>query len=1177
MRHPGLVEFFTQEEQFKELLGKVDTFSLVKAHGLEGAHKHLVMSLLGYCASLPLLVITSKEDLAKSIAQDAGVLFPSKGVEYFPVREILPAETYAQSREVVSQRVGILTKLRRGELRCVIATPEALSRRLCPPAVFEKMFVRLETGQSFSRDNLVLRLVQMGYERVEVVEIPGQFAVRGGIMDIFGVNSFQPVRIEFFGDDIDTLRTFDPHTQRSKDNVPEVAFPPAVEFTLDPDDPVRQKGILLLEEDLKLSLKHLEEQGRNSSVSNLEDKIAQALQEMHNGIAPYHLEQYLPYFVKEQVTLLDYFPGKPLVIVDEPDRVQQAAFEREEDLRDIFRSLLEEGKALPRQEEISLSNASLQERLAGHKQVQFSLLPKSRSNNEDVTVGLSGRELPVFQGKFPMLAAQVKEWRRQKYAVVVMTSSKERGQRLKEGFWDNKIEAALIPEIRTAPVPGQVMVTFGKPSSGFELPGGKLVLVSDKEIFGRSKLRQPRKQFDQGLRISDFSEIRPGDYIVHAQHGIGKYLGVINLEVQGIRKDYLHIQYFGQDKLYVPTDSIHLVNKYVGSEGHKPKLHKLGSSDWTKAKNRVKESVKELAKELLNLYAARETVQGYAFAPDTAWQAEFEEGFPFAETPDQLKAIGQIKGDMEKSKPMDRLLVGDVGYGKTEVALRAAFKALMDNKQVAVLVPTTVLAQQHLRTFTERFKGIPAKVEVLSRLRTAGEQKKTVEKLAEGGLDIVIGTHRLLSKDVRFKDLGLLIIDEEQRFGVAHKERLKKMRQSVDVLTLTATPIPRTLHMALAGARDMSVINTPPENRYPVQTYVVEYSKELVAEAMRRELDRGGQVFYVHNLVNGLERLAVDLQQMLPEARIAVGHGQMPEKKLDKVMVDFVEGNIDVLVCTTIVENGLDIGNVNTLIVDHADRFGLSQLYQLRGRVGRSSRIAYAYFTYDNRRILGDVAEKRLNAIREFTEFGSGFKLAMRDLEIRGAGNLLGSEQHGHMLDVGFDLYCQLLEGAVRVLKGQPEQQQKAPPEVEIELNLSAYVGDGYIQEPALKLDVYHRLRDISTPEELSDFRGEMEDRFGALPEEVQNLFLMVEMRILAQGLGAKAVRETPREVKITFEEKTIVKGDMLMVLARDYPRQLSFSSVGGLEIKVTKQNLSGPQLGGRILEILYRIKELVG
>jgi len=1177
LRHPGLAEFLIKGEPFKELLEKLEIFPSIRVHGLEGAHKHLLMSLLGYSASLPLLIITSKEDKAKNILQDAEVLFSAKGVDFFPVREILPVETFAQSREIVSQRVGTLGKLLSGVTRCVVTTPEAMFRRLSPPEVFREMFISLDTTRKESRDSLAAKLVRVGYERVDVVGIPGQFAVRGGIVDVFGVNALRPVRIEFFGDDIETLRVFDPDSQRSREKISQVVFPPAVEFAMKLEPSQWDEGRLRISGDRETLLNSLLKKGRKMPVNNLEDKVSQAFQEVERGVFSYHLEQYLPYFVEEKVSLLDYFPQSPLVIVDEPAHVENAAVEREKNLREIFKSLLGEGKALPRQEELFLSYDLLNSKIADHKTVYFSLLPVPGGEGKGAAVGISGRELPVFQGKFPMMVVQIKEWYRNKYAVIIMTSSKDRGERLKEGLWDNEIEAVLVPEIREKPAPGQVILTYGKISSGFEVPGAKLALVSDKEVFGRPKLRQPRKQYDQGLRISDFSEIRPGDYVVHVQHGIGKYIGVINLEVQGIRRDYLNIHYYGQDKLYVPTDSIHLINKYVGAEGHRPKLHKLGSSDWAKSKTRVKESVKELAGELLNLYAARETVKGHAFSRDTSWQAEFEDGFPFTETPDQLQAIDEVKADMEKPKPMDRLLVGDVGYGKTEVALRAAFKAIMDNKQVAVLVPTTVLAQQHMRTFAERFKGVPAAIEVLSRMKTAAEQKKIVERIGEGTVDIIIGTHRLLSKDVRFKNLGLLIIDEEQRFGVAHKERLKKMRQSVDVLTLTATPIPRTLHMALAGARDMSVINTPPENRYPVQTYVVEYSKELVAEALRRELDRGGQVFYVHNVVTGLDKVALKLQEIVSEARIAMGHGQMPEKQLERVMVDFVEGKIDVLVCTTIVENGLDIGNVNTLVVENADRFGLSQLYQLRGRVGRSNRIAYAYFTYDGRRILGEVAEKRLNAIREFTEFGSGFKLALRDLEIRGAGNLLGAEQHGHMLEVGFDLYCQLLEGAVRTMKGQPEPPPAAPPEVEIELNLSAYVTDSFIQEPGMKLDVYHRLRDISGHAELQDFREELEDRFGQLPEEVQNLFLIVEMRLLAQSVGAKGIKETRKEVRVLFEENSPLKGPMLMTLAKDFPRQLAFSSVGGLEIKVAKQNLSGRRLGDKLIEILCKIKELVG
>lgn len=1176
MRHPGLIELFKGKGQIEEIEHQMDTCGSVGIYGVDGAQKHFLMTVLGSLSSLPLLIITAKEEKARALIQDMSVFFPPNRVDYFPVREMIPVETYAQSREIVSQRVEILDKILRGKALCVVTTPEALSRRLAPPESFISLFVQLKRGQEILRTELVEKLVRIGYERVEVVEIPGQLAVRGGILDVFGSTADRPVRIDFFGDEIDTLRFFDPVTQRSHEDVEEVTLLPAVEFSITPGKPEWDKARETMEEEYRVALKTLEGRKAQNPRQNLEDKFARLAEEMESGMASHQLEQFLPYFLEEKITLLDYFRERPLILMDEPQRIRETALAREEDTREIFVNLLQDGSILPRQEDILVDYGFIQEILEGGQRVSFSLLPGTgKKGFSPAGVSFSGRELPEFQGRFPMLVAQLKDWRRQKYAVVIMTSTRDRGERLKEGLWDNNIEAVVLPQISSPPAPGQVIITFGKPVAGFEFPGEKLVLVSDNEIFGRGKLRRARKQYDQGLRITDYSEIKPGDYVVHVQHGIGKYLGVINLDVQGVRKDYLHIQYSGKDKLYVPTDNVDLISKYVGAEGHKPKLHKLGGTEWGKAKKKVKESVKELAKELLRLYAVRETVPGHGFSPDTTWQGEFEEAFPFTETEDQLKAIAQVKADMEKARPMDRLLVGDVGYGKTEVALRAAFKAVMDNKQVAVLVPTTVLAQQHLRTFTQRFKGVPVKIEAISRLKTAGEQKKIISAVEQGKIDILIGTHRLLSKDMSFKDLGLLIIDEEQRFGVAHKEKLKQLRQNVDVLTLTATPIPRTLHMALAGARDLSVINTPPENRYPVQTYVVEFSKELVAEAMRRELDRGGQVFYVHNVVSGLERIAYKLQQLLPQARIAVGHGQMPEKELDRVMVEFVEGNIDVLVCTTIVENGLDIGNVNTLIVENSDRFGLSQLYQLRGRVGRSNRIAYAYFTYDRRKILGETAEKRLSAIREFTEFGSGFKLAMRDLEIRGAGNLLGPEQHGHMLDVGFDLYCRLLEDAVRTLKGGEPKEAEKPAEVEIELSISAYVGDSYIQEPALKLDVYHRLRDIADEAELKEFRRELEDRFGRLPQEVKNLFLIVRIRLLAQSLKIKAVKETSREVRISFNKDSVIKGDVLIVLAKDFPRQLAFSSVDGLEIKVSKRGLEGETLGERIIEILYRIHSL--
>ncbi len=1177
MRHPGLISFFTEKDSFRDIVANTGKYGTVGIYGIDEAQKHFVMTALGSFVSLPLLIIASGEDKARDLVQDLSVYFPGETVEYFPAREIVPVETYAQSREILSQRVQVLDKVLQGKAPVVISTPDALCRRLFPPESFKGLYVQLETGQDFSREKLVDQLIHIGYERVEVVEIPGQFAVRGGIVDVFGITGDNPVRVDYFGDEIDTLRFFDPLSQRSREEAHHVNLLPAVEFSLIPGEPGWEAGMEILAQDWETTLKILEGRKTQTPRENLEDKYSWIAADSQLSLASNQLEQYLPYFVKQNVTLLDYYPDFPLIFFDEPHRIKEAALDKEKDTDEIFQNLLDQGKALPKQRGIVVDYAFFREQTENRRKALFSLLPVGLKDGfSPVSISVSGRDLPLFQGRFPMLVDQIKDWHRQKYTVVLMTSREDRGRRLKEGLWDNGIEAVIVPEVVSIPAQGQVIITYGKPVSGFEFPAEKLAVVSDNEVFGRMKLRKAPKQFDQGLRITDYSEIKAGDYVVHVQHGIGKYLGVANMEVQGIRKDYLHIQYYGQDRLYVPTDNVDLINKYAGAEGKKPKLHKLGGTEWAKAKGKVKESVTELAQELLKLYAARETVTGFAFSPETAWQAEFEEAFTFTETRDQLGAVIEIKADMEKSKPMDRLLVGDVGYGKTEVALRAAFKVIMDNKQVAVLVPTTVLAQQHLRTFTERFSGVPAKIEAISRLKTAAEQKKIIEAVKQGKTDILIGTHRLLSKDVSFKDLGLLIIDEEQRFGVAHKEKLKQLRQNVDVLTLTATPIPRTLHMALSGVRDLSVINTPPENRYPVQTYVVEYSKELVTEAIRRELDRGGQVFYVHNVVSGLDRIASRLQKMLPQARIAVGHGQMPERQLEQVMVDFVEGTVDVLVCTTIVENGLDISNVNTLIVENADRFGLSQLYQLRGRVGRSNRIAYAYFTYDRRKSLGEIAEKRLNAIREFTEFGSGYKLAMRDLEIRGAGNVLGAEQHGHMLTVGFDLYCRLLEDAVQALKGAPEQVEEKLPQVEIELNLSAYVADSYIREPGLKLDVYHRLRDIANEAELKEFRVELQDRFGTLPKEVENLFRIVEIRLLAQAVRVKAVRETAKEVKLAFLSSTPVKGEMLMVLARDFPRQMAFSSIEGLEIKVLKQRLAGDELVRRIIEILARIDSLV-
>jgi transcription-repair coupling factor (superfamily II helicase) len=751
-------------------------------------------------------------------------------------------------------------------------------------------------------------------------------------------------------------------------------------------------------------------------------------------------------------------------------------------------------------------------------------------------VNFPGKSMQSFLGSIEMLAEEIRRWRSVGNAVVILVSGSQRAQHLISALRDNKVDAFYTGSLEGHLRRGNVVLTAGSLGGGFEFPGGRLVVITESDIYGQR--RRVRKEWKRSDRLAPFVDIKVGDYVVHVNHGIGRYLGVMPLTIDGIQKEYLLLKYAGEDKLYVPVDQVGLIQKYLGSEGEPPRLSRLGGTEWARAKGKVKDAVREMAGELLALYAARETMIGHAFGKDTVWQNQFEEVFPYEETPDQLRAIEEIKHDMEQSRPMDRLLCGDVGYGKTEVALRAAFKAVNDGKQVAMLAPTTILAQQHYATFLERMAAYPVKVEVLSRFRTPKEQRQVLQGLVRGTVDVVIGTHRLLQDDVRFKDLGLLIIDEEQRFGVAHKEQMKILRKGVDVLTLSATPIPRTLHMSLVGIRDTSILETPPENRYPVQTFVLEEDPVLIREAIRREMSRDGQVFFVYNRVADLDRVAAWVRGLVPEARIVMAHGQMKEEELEQAMLDFMNREFDVLVCTTIIENGLDLPNVNTLIVKESGMMGLAQLYQLRGRVGRSSRLAHAYFTFRKDRILGEAAEKRLSAIREFTELGSGFKIAMRDLEIRGAGNILGAEQHGHIAAVGFDLYSRLLEDAVREAKGE-----KAPRVVEttIELPVEAYIPGTYISDTNQKVEIYKRLAGLISSADLSELEDELLDRFGDMPGPARNLLAVAKVRILAGSMKIKTISLLPGQFRLLFSTGHTLTGEALVAAGRRYQNRIKF------------------------------------
>jgi len=1135
--------------------------------GISGSQRsYLLAGLAEEFAPLPLLVITPGDGEAVALADEIAGFLPGVPVRQFPVWHLLPHHVLAQSKEVMAQRLQVLEGLSRGERMLVIAPVETLLRRLIPPGEFTAPVLRLATGQQVSVEELLPGLMKLGYERVDLVEERGQFAMRGGILDIFPMTAHRPARLEFFDDEVDSIRRFNTLTQRSEEKIEELVIYPARELVIT-GETTWQNARQALEHEYRVQLRKLNRSGDTGAARQLEEQVGEALEGMggyFNGI-----EHYLPFFYNETITLLDYLPAGSLVFVDDPVRVEDVARVVQREREEINKELLAKGRLLPLQF-LSYANWDhIQDSLSTRQVVYGSLLPRrAQPVRYQNMINFSGKPLPSFLGNIEMLAGEIRQWSNSGYTVVILVSGQQQAQQLISSLLEYKVDAFYAGSLEGHVRPGNVVITSGNLEEGFELPSCRLVMITETGIYGRRK--KPRRERKQVERLTPFVDLKVGDYVVHVNYGIGRYLGVVPLTIAGIRKEYLLVKYAGEDKLYVPVDQAGLVQKYLGSEGEAPRLSRLGGGEWARVKNRVRESVREMARELLALYAARETVQGHAFGPDTVWQKEFEEAFPYEETPDQIRAVEEVKADMERRRPMDRLLCGDVGYGKTEVALRAAFKAVMEGKQVAVLVPTTILAQQHFNTFRERFTRYPVNVEVLSRFRSAREQRQVIQGLERGTVDIVIGTHRLVQEDIRFKDLGLLVIDEEQRFGVAHKERLKFMRKNVDVLTLSATPIPRTLHMSLAGLRDTSLLETPPKDRYPVQTYVLEEDPVLFREAIRREMSRGGQVFFVYNRVVDMERVAQWLQELVPEARIAVAHGQMKEDDLEQVMLDFLDYKFDVLVCTTIIENGLDIPNVNTLLVKEADMMGLAQLYQLKGRVGRSNRLAYAYFTFRKDKVLGEAAEKRLAAIREFTELGSGFKIAMRDLEIRGAGNILGAEQHGHIAAVGFDLYCRLLEEAVREARGEEVPQA---PETTIELPVEAYIPDSYIPDINQKVEIYKRIAGLAALPDLSDLEYELADRFGDLPETVQNLLAVAKVRVLAGQLKVKKISLLPGQFRLVFSQDHPLTGDVLVAAGQRYQNEIKFNS-SGEEFEIKLKLAGGGYIGSRSL--LARLEDFL-
>ena len=1085
------------------------------------------------------LVITHNEVRAKELVEDLKLY--DHDVMYYPAKDFIFYSADVHGQAIVKERLKVIKRLLEKEPLTVVTTLDGGMDYCLPFERYQENRIHVAEEEILDLEEFKKNLVAIGYENTGQVQKEGEFSVRGGIIDVFPLTEECPYRIELWGDEVDGIRRIDVESQRSVETVSEIEIYPATEIFLEEDRIL--EGMHRMEEEMQTCVRRFEEEGKKEEASRLRQSVANFREtyEVYHGLV--NLESYVSYFTKNVSSFFDYFKGEDVcVYLDEPARCIEKGEAVEYEFRESMVSRLEKGYILPGQMEVLFSLPVLLKKLSELPLLLMTALDmKVKEFNVRHKYNFQIQAAPSYNNNFSLLAKDILRLKKNGYRVLVLSASGTRAERLCQDLQDYEIPAFYSRDLSHELLPGEVMIGKGTLRKGFEYPNLRFVVMTEGDIFGGvKKKRKKRVKRYEGAAIHSFNDLKIGDYVVHENHGLGIYEGIEKIEVDHITKDYLKVAYAGGSNLYIPATSLEVLQKYAGSDAAKvPKLNKLNSPEWKKTKSRVKGAVKEIAQELVDLYAKRQAKQGHAFEKDTVWQREFEEVFPYEETEDQLHAIEDTKKDMESIKAMDRLICGDVGYGKTEIAIRAAFKAVMDGKQVAVLVPTTILAGQHYNTFVQRMRDYSVEVGMLSRLRTPKENRETVEKLRKGAIDIVIGTHRLLAKDVVYKDLGLLIVDEEQRFGVTHKEKLKQLKNDIDVLTLTATPIPRTLHMSLVGIRDMSVLEEPPVDRMPIQTFVMEKNDEIVREAILRELGRGGQVYYVYNRVANMDIIAGEVQKLVPEAIVAYAHGQMNERELERTMFAFVNGEIDVLVSTTIVETGLDIPNVNTIIIDEADKLGLSQLYQLRGRVGRSNRTAYAFLMYKRDKMLKEVAEKRLAAIKEFTELGSGFKISMRDLEIRGAGNLLGARQHGHMEAVGYDLYCKMLNEAVKRLKGEKVENDEF--ETNIDLKMDAFIPVDYIPNEFQKLDVYKRIAEIETEPERDDMVDELIDRFGEPPQSVCNLLEIALLKAKAHDAYITAIVEKANQIRITMFPQAKVATDKIPDLLAAYQGKLRF------------------------------------
>ena len=1064
----GLAEF----EQIKEK-SKTNKGILQVSGCMESQKSHLMYGLSGIAPYR--LILAEDERRAREIYED--YRFYDRKVYSYPAKDLLFFQADIHGNLLIRQRMKVIKALLEEKELTVVTSIDGCMDFLESLEKIKEQLIHYESDSTVDTEQLKNQLVALGYERVGQVEMPGQFSVRGGIVDIYCLTEENPWRIELWGDEIDSIRSFDPESQRSLENLEELTIYPAVEHIGD----------------------------------------------------------------KDMVSFLDYFPEeRTIIFLDEPNRLTEKGGAVEEEYRQSRMHREEKGsRNLP--ENWLCSFEQLQKELNKRNCISVCALePKQAGWKVREKFYLEVKSISAYNNSFELLVKDLHQYKKQGYRIALLSGSRTRAERLAKDLQEEGLAAFYGQDYDREICPGEIMVVYGHAKKGFEYPLIKFAVMTESDIFGQEQEKNEEKNYS-GSRIQDFAELSIGDFVVHEKHGLGIYRGIEKVEVDRIVKDYIKIEYRGGSNLYIPATQLDCLQKYSGADAAKaPKLNKLGTQEWNKTKSKVRGAVKNIAKELVELYAVRQEKEGYVCGPDTVWQREFEEMFPYEETEDQLSAIEDAKRDMESTRIMDRLICGDVGYGKTEVALRAAFKEVQESRQVAYLAPTTILAQQIYNTFVQRMKEFPVRVELLCRFRTPAQQKKAIEDLKKGQVDVIIGTHRILSKDVQFKNLGLLIVDEEQRFGVTHKEKIKQLKKDVDVLTLTATPIPRTLHMSLIGIRDMSVLEEPPMDRMPIQTYVMEYDEETVREAINRELRRGGQVYYVYNRVTDIADVALRIAKLVPDARVDFAHGQMSERELENVMYSFVNGDIDVLVSTTIIETGLDISNVNTMIIHDSDRYGLSQLYQLRGRIGRSNRTAYAFLMYRKNVMLKETAEKRLAAIREYTDLGSGFKIAMRDLELRGAGNLLGAQQHGHMNAVGYDLYCKMLNEAVKEAKGIHTMEDF---ETSVDLNVDAYIPDSYISNEFQKLDIYKRIAGIETQQDYDDMLEELLDRFGEPGKAVLNLLAIAKLKAIAHQGYVTEIKQTGKTVRFTLYEKARLNTEGFPALMQKYRRGLQFKN----------------------------------